>query len=261
VVDLAKAVSDMGGGGQVLLDERTFADVKERLRELGAVDAAGIDWKRLTSRRSWWARLTCSRPSSSDLDEEAVVLDMGQYSLPPALQAAAVAAMGSSSSRAGSPLIGNESYLQLPSFGLFGRKARSSYRNGVSEHNSIEQLRVVQLLAPALVGRAKVFGNALALRPDMVCEDMPYFDGPGTAAAPLGPEPCLQAELPEVRGGAAQHCCYCPALWSAAWRGPHRRGASCRALDSAAGEPLQPASATPCQLDTVAASLLPAPCR
>jgi hypothetical protein len=61
VVDLAKAVSDMGAGGQVLLDERTFADVKERLRELGAVDAAGIDWKKLTSSRGWLARLTCRR--------------------------------------------------------------------------------------------------------------------------------------------------------------------------------------------------------
>jgi hypothetical protein len=59
VVDLAKAVSDMGAGGQVLLDDRTFADVKERLRELGAVSAAGINWKKLTTGRSWWSRLTC----------------------------------------------------------------------------------------------------------------------------------------------------------------------------------------------------------
>ena len=59
VVDLAKAVSDMGCGGQVLLDECTFADVKERLKELGAVDAAGINWKRLTGRRSWARWITC----------------------------------------------------------------------------------------------------------------------------------------------------------------------------------------------------------
>jgi hypothetical protein len=128
--------------------------------------------------------------------EEAVVLDMGQYSLPAGLQAAAAATMGSS--RAGSPLMGSEAYMQLPSFGLFGGRGRASYRSGMSEHSSAEQLRLVQLLAPALVGRARVFGNALALRPDMVCEDMPYFDGPGTAVAPLGPEPCLQVELPEV---------------------------------------------------------------
>ncbi len=57
VVDLAKAVSDMGCGGQVLMDERTFLDVKERLRELGAVDAAGINWKKLTSGRMLWGRL------------------------------------------------------------------------------------------------------------------------------------------------------------------------------------------------------------
>ena len=60
----------------------------------------------------------------------------------------------------------------------------------------------MQLLAPALVGRAKVFGNVLALRPDMVCEDMPYFDAPGTAVAPLGLERCALMAMPEVRGGA-----------------------------------------------------------
>lgn len=63
VVDLAKTVSDicpcMGCGGQVLMDERTFFDVKERLRELGAVDAAGINWQKLTSGKSVWAWLTC----------------------------------------------------------------------------------------------------------------------------------------------------------------------------------------------------------
>jgi hypothetical protein len=52
VVDLGKAVSDMGCGGQVLMDERTFLDIKERLRELGAVDAAGINWEKLTSGRT-----------------------------------------------------------------------------------------------------------------------------------------------------------------------------------------------------------------
>ena len=62
-----------------------------------------------------------------------------------------------------------------------------------------ERLRLFQLLAPALVGRAKVFGNQLALRSDMVCEDMPYFDAPGTLAAPLGPERCDVLALPEVR--------------------------------------------------------------
>ena len=42
----------------------------------------------------------------------------------------------------------------------------------------------------------------LALRPDMVCEDMPYFDGPGTAAAPLGPETSDSSLcMPEVGAG------------------------------------------------------------
>jgi hypothetical protein len=59
VVDLGKTVSDMGCGGQVLMDEGTFLDIKERLRELGAVDAAGINWEKLTSGKSVWGWLTC----------------------------------------------------------------------------------------------------------------------------------------------------------------------------------------------------------
>ena len=66
-------------------------------------------------------------------------------------------------------------------------------------------LGVVQLLAPALVGRAKVFGNTLVLQADMVCEDMPYFDGPVLGVAPHGPEPCLPTDLLAVRGCVPCH--------------------------------------------------------
>jgi hypothetical protein len=108
-------------------------------------------------------------------------------------------------------------YLSLPGLRGFWSKAgagRASFKAQEPAGGSgSEQLRLVQLLAPALVGRAKVFGNTLALRPDMVCEDMPYFDAPGTGVAPLGLERCAPTAMPEVR---AQLCSGqgCPALVS-----------------------------------------------
>jgi hypothetical protein len=62
VMDLAKAISDMACGGQVLAEERSFSELKDMLRELGAVDAEGIDWKKLKRYGgigSWWERLRC----------------------------------------------------------------------------------------------------------------------------------------------------------------------------------------------------------
>jgi len=47
------------------------------------------------------------------------------------------------------------------------------------------RLRLYQVLAPSLVGRAKVFGNRLALGPGFVCVDAPYFDAPAAWRAPL----------------------------------------------------------------------------
>lgn len=37
----------------------------------------------------------------------------------------------------------------------------------------------VQILPPSLAGRAKVFGNELALKTDWVMVDLPYFCAPG----------------------------------------------------------------------------------
>jgi hypothetical protein len=39
-----------------------------------------------------------------------------------------------------------------------------------------------QILPPALIGRAKVFGNKLALKEGYVCVDQPYFSAPGVAS-------------------------------------------------------------------------------
>jgi hypothetical protein len=43
-------------------------------------------------------------------------------------------------------------------------------------------VRLVQVLSPALVGRAHVWGNKLAVRSTWVCVDAPYFEAPGEMA-------------------------------------------------------------------------------
>jgi hypothetical protein len=37
-------VSDAGSGGQILMDQLTFAAIKDRLVELGVVDHDGLSW-------------------------------------------------------------------------------------------------------------------------------------------------------------------------------------------------------------------------
>jgi hypothetical protein len=252
VVDLAKAVSDMGGGGQVLLDERTFADVKERLRELGAVDAAGIDWKSLTSGRSFWSWLTCrwvgtasprcsafaSAPAQphqllgrrrfplakcaisalpvspcrpveeSRSGEEALCLDMGQYSLLANLTASGARRTIAMPGSLAGPQPNPGGMLSLSGLAFWSRAIRGNLRVGCSDARP-EQLRLFQLLPPALAGRAKTFGKAL--RADMACTDMPYFDAPGTLVAPLGLEAFLPQDMPEVSrpGRLACWACWC----------------------------------------------------
>jgi hypothetical protein len=51
-------VSDAGAGGQVLLDGPTFEAVKDRLAELGAVRADGVDKRQVHGTPTGWlARL------------------------------------------------------------------------------------------------------------------------------------------------------------------------------------------------------------
>jgi hypothetical protein len=57
VVAVIAVVGDFGNGGQVILDEATFAAVKDDAQALGAVDASGINHSRLSSGRSSWNKL------------------------------------------------------------------------------------------------------------------------------------------------------------------------------------------------------------
>jgi hypothetical protein len=50
-------VGDFGNGGQIILDEATFAATKDDAQALGAVDAAGLNHSKLSSGRSLRTRL------------------------------------------------------------------------------------------------------------------------------------------------------------------------------------------------------------
>lgn len=49
------------------------------------------------------------------------------------------------------------------------------------------RMRLYQVLAPSLVGRARHFGSAVALKSEWVCVDAPYFDAPAAAEFALSP--------------------------------------------------------------------------
>lgn len=61
--------------------------------------------------------------------------------------------------------------------------AASPRAGGAPAAAAASSIRVYQLLAPALVARAHVFGNRMALKPGATCLDLPYFDAPGGAMA------------------------------------------------------------------------------
>ncbi|WIA08451.1 hypothetical protein OEZ85_007888 [Tetradesmus obliquus] len=60
VLEVARVVSDAGSGGQVLLDSNTFAQIKDRLEELGQVGPGGYVGSRVVgwgNPRGWLAKL------------------------------------------------------------------------------------------------------------------------------------------------------------------------------------------------------------
>jgi hypothetical protein len=59
VFDLAKVVSDAGSGGQILMEAVTFALVKDRMHEFGAVDHNGINEARLAQQQRRALALSC----------------------------------------------------------------------------------------------------------------------------------------------------------------------------------------------------------
>jgi hypothetical protein len=56
VAAAAAVIGDFGNGGQIILDEATFAAIKDDAQALGAVDASGINYSKLSSGRSGWTK-------------------------------------------------------------------------------------------------------------------------------------------------------------------------------------------------------------
>ncbi|GLI65643.1 hypothetical protein VaNZ11_009242 [Volvox africanus] len=170
VMDLAKMVSDMANGGQIMIDEATFKNIKERMEELGAVDHNGMNFKKLNSIQLPW--YSCVRRKGVRNPDDALLLDMGEYTHCPGCK-------------------------QLPLLHLEGTPVGSdtSGTTGVSQPlatpkgrlgKTYEPVRVYQVAPPALTARAKVFCNKVALKDEWFCSDSPYFAAPGTLEAPLG---------------------------------------------------------------------------
>ncbi|EFJ44638.1 hypothetical protein VOLCADRAFT_95039 [Volvox carteri f. nagariensis] len=188
VMELAKMVSDMANGGQILMDETTFKSIKERMEEFGAVDQNGMNYKKLNSIQPPCYPTCIKRIRNPD---DALLLDMGEYSYCPGAKrlplfqfepttatatattptAAAAAAAAEAAAAAGTG--------SAPST----PQAAMRRTNGTI----VAVIRVFQILSPSLVGRAKVFGNKLALRDEWRCSDDPYLAAPGTLKVPLGP--------------------------------------------------------------------------
>eukprot|EP00775_Hariotina_reticulata_P007035 gene7035-7249_t len=170
---VAGAVSDTAAGGQVLLDSNTFGLISNRLEELGQVGRHGYrgGHRRVTGwgqPRGPLARLMAR--TRVQVATEAVVLDMGLYSLPgfPFQHATDVA---------GAPAVFND--LLLPSTVPTSASAATAPAVG----DLMGCLRFYQILPPKLMERAHIFGNKLTLREGSRCHDLPYFSLPRSGDA------------------------------------------------------------------------------
>ncbi|GIL61956.1 hypothetical protein Vafri_16318 [Volvox africanus] len=170
VMDMAKTVSDMANGGQVMIDENTFKNIKERLEEFGAVDHNGMNYKKLNSIQPPW--YSCVKRKGDRNPDDALLLDMGEYTHCPGCKRLPLFQLEATPKGSDSP----------GAAGIPHPPLTPKCRRG----KSYEPLRVYQIVPPALTDRAKVFCNKVALKDEWFCSDSPYFAAPGTLQAPLG---------------------------------------------------------------------------
>ena len=216
VFDLAKVVSDAGNGGQILMEAVTFALVKDRMHEFGAVDHNGINETLLAQQQR--AMLSCCGGGSrdryhGDSDDDgdhanevlrkggtplkaasrrrhgAVVLDMGEY-IVGGLDAAA-ACLGKAAA-------------DHPAKDSKAHSEQHHSRDPAKKHDAVigavqaavaalshpSRLRLYSIMSRDLASRALVWGNALALNmqhPGMIVQtDAAYFTAAGALEADLG---------------------------------------------------------------------------
>ncbi|KAI8463865.1 MAG: nucleotide cyclase [Monoraphidium minutum] len=183
IFSLAKTVSDMARGGQVLIEDGTFeAAVKDRREELGAVDHHGHDDRLLVSSKGgaaarWWRCWGARQDApAGGAGSSVVILDMGEYKGPPpvpARQPVPTPPRGGAAAPAAAPA-------PAPAEAAAAAAA--------------PRLRLYSVFAPALAGRAQAWGGELDLKEGWRQTDRGFFDAPGAAqsacVSPLdGPKP------------------------------------------------------------------------
>ncbi|WIA15920.1 hypothetical protein OEZ85_012668 [Tetradesmus obliquus] len=182
VLEVARVVSDAGSGGQVLLDSVSFGLVKDRLEELGQVGHSGYARSsRVTgwgTPRGWLAR----KLKRARLSAEAIVLDMGLYSIPGfgsshALDAAQLLPDAPADSTAAAAL--------ADAGAATAAAAQQEPPAAAPAAAAAGCLRIYQILAPRLLERAHLYGNKLQLKPGSALHDLPFFAAPGTTSASL----------------------------------------------------------------------------
>eukprot|EP00877_Chromochloris_zofingiensis_P010007 jgi/Chrzof1/525/Cz01g19010.t1 len=182
--ELAKGVCDAGNGGQILMDVVTFQKIKERVHELGAWDANGLNYRRLSLRKSVMDTLCCRHVPDG---REALVLDMGEYehaTVRNGTQQRSSAGVKPLCPRSSSAPCATWRSPATAAFNLGSSLERANWTGPATpDNNTTTSVRLIQIIAPALLGRARVFGNRLSLNEDWVCVDKPYFDAPGSYEA------------------------------------------------------------------------------
>ncbi|KAF6257722.1 hypothetical protein COO60DRAFT_1203083 [Scenedesmus sp. NREL 46B-D3] len=225
LLQLAKAVSDMANGGQVLLDARCCAGVRDRLTELGAVDACGYNDMQLANAARAAMRqqtsgllsyclgrfsscLACSvfGDQSSQLDNDALLLDMGEYYIPalaPIIPAAASGSSGSTDGDGTGPSAGVGRILAAAGPGgaavaaaagaVLSRLASRADTKGAAAGVALvpQTLQLYSILPRPLAARAQLWGSALNFKHSSETMARPFFDAPGADAIALQ-QPALQ---------------------------------------------------------------------
>ncbi|WIA12661.1 hypothetical protein OEZ85_006309 [Tetradesmus obliquus] len=198
--ELAKAVSDMANGGQVLLDACCFADVRNRLTELGTVDHKGYNDKLLASatKAAMQQHTSClfnllgclrgivGKPrEAAPLETDALVLDMGEYyqpSLGPIIPSASGELANTAVDLSPSALDVDDAAVAAAA-GAMVRSPAPAF-----------QLQLYSVLPRCLQANAKVWMGQLTFREPTQQTRVGYFCAPGAGVADLS----SQQQSPEL---------------------------------------------------------------
>eukprot|EP00775_Hariotina_reticulata_P005596 gene5596-5834_t len=197
--DLAKGVSDMANGGQVLLEAATFAAVHNWLTELSTVDHKGYNdalIKRVAEnpsnqdKRMWLARLLSPMGFTSGSKSGAVLLDMGRYWVP-GLRHVVTRVMDSAGDQAAAGATASLHLgLQNSSAGASLDAALSAAAAAVVQPDEAARdrryLQLYTILPQTLCSRIKMWKGSFNLLEGTQRMIKGYCDAPGTLEAGFG---------------------------------------------------------------------------